>query len=126
MIEAGTKLGRYEIRSKIGAGGMGEVYLAEDTTLHRKVAIKLLASEVTQTREGLGRFEQEAFTASSLNHPNILTVYEIGEVDSTRFIATEYVEGETLRQRVKHSRLTVRESLMVNTAAFTTVSAIQR
>jgi serine/threonine protein kinase/Tfp pilus assembly protein PilF len=110
-VASGTKLGRYEIRSKIGAGGMGEVYLAEDTLLHRKVAIKFLTAEVAQNRERLGRFEQEAFTASALNHPNILTVFELGDADSVRFIATEYVDGETLRQRLKHSRLTVREAL---------------
>jgi serine/threonine protein kinase/tetratricopeptide (TPR) repeat protein len=110
-IMSGTKLGRYEIRSQVGAGGMGEVYLAEDTVLHRKVAVKFLSSDAAQDRELLGRFEQEAFTASALNHPNILTVFEIGEADSMRFIATEYVDGETLRRRMKHSRLHVRESL---------------
>src|SRR5262247_2884151 len=110
-IDAGTRLGRYEIRSKIGEGGMGEVYLAEDTLLRRKVAIKFLSSDVVQNRERLGRFELEAFTASALNHPNILTVFEMGDADSVRFIATEYVDGETLRQRLKQSRLTVREAL---------------
>jgi len=93
-LAPGTKLGRYEIRSKIGVGGMGEVYLAEDTQLHRKVALKVLPSELGQNRERLRRFEQEALTASALNHPNILTVFEIGEADSVRFIATEYVDGE--------------------------------
>jgi serine/threonine protein kinase len=110
-VNTGTKLGRYEIRSKIGEGGMGEVYLAEDTFLHRKVAIKFLSADVAQNRQRMGRFEQEAFTASALNHPNILTVFEMGEVDSVRFIATEYVDGETLRQRLKQSRVTVREAL---------------
>jgi eukaryotic-like serine/threonine-protein kinase len=108
-ISDGTRLGRYEIRSKIGEGGMGEVYLG-DTLLHRKVAIKFLSSDVAQNRERLGRFEQEAFAASALNHPNILTVYEIGEADSVRFIAAEYVDGETLRQRMKSSRIGVREA----------------
>ena len=110
-ISAGTRFGRYEIRSKIGEGGMGEVYLAEDTLLRRKVAIKFLSSDVAQNRERLGRFEQEAFAASALNHPNILTVFEIGEADSVHFIATEYVDGETLRQRMKNSRIGVREAL---------------
>jgi serine/threonine protein kinase len=123
MLQPGTKFGRYEIRSKIGAGGMGEVYLAEDTVLHRKVAVKFLSSQRTQTREQLGRFEQEAFTASALNHPNILTVYEVGEADSVRFIATEYVEGETLRQRIKHSRLTVREALEIATQVASALTA---
>src|SRR5215510_11191488 len=98
-VANGTKLGRYEIRSKIGEGGMGEVYLAEDILLHRKVAIKFLSADVAHNRQRLGRFEQEAFTASALNHPNILTVFEMGDADSVRFIATEYVDGETLRQR---------------------------
>ena len=110
-VANGTKLGRYEIRSKIGEGGMGEVYLAEDILLHRKVAIKFLSADVAHNRQRLGRFEQEAFTASALNHPNILTVFEMGDADSVRFIATEYVDGETLRQRLKQSRLTVREAL---------------
>ena len=125
-LDAGTKLGRYEVRLQLGAGGMGEVYLAEDTLLHRKVAIKCLASEVGQNRERLGRFEQEAFTASSLNHPNILTVYEIGEVDSIPFIAAEYVEGETLRQRMKHSRLSVREALEIATQAASALAAAHK
>jgi eukaryotic-like serine/threonine-protein kinase len=125
-LTAGTKLGHYEIRSQIGAGGMGEVYLAEDTRLHRKVAVKLLSSEVAQSRERLGRFEQEAFTASALNHPNILTVYEIGEADSVRFIVTEYVEGETLRQRMKHSRLSVREALDVATQVASALAAAHK
>src|SRR5215813_7399494 len=125
-ISAGTRLGRYEIRSKIGEGGMGEVYLAEDTLLHRKVAVKLLSPEVAQNRERLGRFEQEAFTASALNHPNILTVYEIGETDSVRFIATEYVEGETLRQRMKRARLTVREAVDIATQTASALAAAHK
>lgn len=102
-ISAGTTLGRYEIRSLIGAGGMGEVYLAHDTQLRRPVALKLLPANFTQDEDRLRRFEQEAYAASALNHPNILTIYEIGHVDSTRFIAMEYVEGETLRQHVSRS-----------------------
>ena len=112
-LDAGTKLGRYEIRSKIGAGGMGEVYLAEDTLLHRRVALKLIPADLGTSRERLSRFEQEAFAASALNHPNILTVFEIGENDSRRFIVTEYVDGETLRQRMARSRLNLREALQV-------------
>jgi serine/threonine-protein kinase len=112
-IVTGTRLGRYEIRSQLGAGGMGEVYLARDTTeLERTVAIKVLPPDVASDVERLRRFIQEAKTASSLNHPNILTIYEIGVADSSRFIATEYVEGETLRQRISRSlRLSLRESL---------------
>ena len=93
----GTTVGRYRIVSLLGSGGMGEVYLAEDTTLDRKAAIKLLPRNVTQDRERLRRFEQEARAASALNHPNIITIYEIGQADGTPFIASEYIEGTTLR-----------------------------
>ncbi len=103
-IAAGTTLGRYEIRSLLGAGGMGEVYLAHDSQLRRPVALKLLPPNFTQDEDRLRRFEQEAYSASALNHPNILTIYEIGQLDSTRFIAMEYVEGETLRQHLSRSQ----------------------
>jgi serine/threonine protein kinase/Tol biopolymer transport system component len=102
-INAGTTLGRYEIRSLIGVGGMGEVYLAQDTQLRRPVALKLLPANFTQDDDRLRRFEQEAFAVSALNHPNILTIYEIGEIDSTRFMAMEYVDGETLRQHISRA-----------------------
>jgi serine/threonine protein kinase len=102
-VSVGTVLGRYEIRSLIGAGGMGEVYLAQDTQLRRPVALKLLPANFTQDEERLRRFEQEAYSASALNHPNILTIYEIAQIDSTRFIAMEYVEGETLRQHLSRA-----------------------
>jgi len=102
-IAAGTTLGRYEIRSLIGSGGMGEVYLAHDTQLRRPVALKLLPATFTQDEDRLRRFEQEAYSASALNHPNILTIYEVGHIDSARFIAMEYVEGETLRQHLSRS-----------------------
>lgn len=102
-VTAGTTLGRYEVRSLIGAGGMGEVYLAYDNQMRRAVALKLLPGNFTQDEDRLKRFEQEAYSASGLNHPNILTIYEIAQVDSTRFIAMEYVEGETLRQHLARS-----------------------
>jgi len=104
-ISVGTTLGRYEIRSLLGAGGMGEVYLAHDTQLRRPVALKLLPANFTQDEDRLRRFEQEAYAASALNHPNILTIYEIGHVDATRFMAMEYVEGETLRQHISRSNV---------------------
>ena len=125
-IDAGTKLGRYEIRSQLGAGGMGEVYLAEDTILLRKVALKLLPSDLVQHRERLGRFRQEALSASALNHPNILTVYEIGEADSARFIATEYVDGKTLRQHLKLSHLSLREALDVASQVASALAAAHK
>src|SRR5437870_5619496 len=93
-------ISRYRILEKLGVGGMGEVYLAEDTRLGRKVALKLLAQELTQNRDRLTRFDQEAYAASALNHPNILTVYEMGDEGGRHFIATEFVDGETLRRRL--------------------------
>ena len=93
---------------------MGEVYLAEDTLLHRNVALKLLPVELANDRDRLARFQQEAFAASALNHPNIMTLFELGETDSLRFITTEHVDGETLRRRMGH-RLSVLEALDVAT-----------
>jgi serine/threonine protein kinase/Flp pilus assembly protein TadD len=107
----GTRLGRYDIRSLLGAGGMGEVYLAHDTSLRRDVAIKVLPNDAARDRERLRRFEQEAQAVSSLNHPNILTIYEIGVHDDTLFVATELVEGESLRDRMARERLDAREVL---------------
>jgi eukaryotic-like serine/threonine-protein kinase len=99
-LTAGTKLGRYEIRSKIGEGGMGEVYLALDTELDRTVAIKILPEALASDRQRLQRFIQEAKAASALNHPHILTIHEIGTAGDSRFIATEFIDGDTLRQRI--------------------------
>jgi serine/threonine protein kinase/tetratricopeptide (TPR) repeat protein len=99
-MEPGTKLGHYEIRAKIGAGGMGEVYLAVDTELDRTVAIKILPAALAADAQRLQRFVQEAKAASALNHPHILTIYEIGVTGNSRFIATEFIDGDTLRPHI--------------------------
>src|SRR5215211_1321726 len=95
-----TKLGRYEIRSLLGAGGMGEVYLAQDTSLNRKVALKVLPADVASNQDRMRRFKQEATSAASLNHPNIAHIYEIGQSGDLNFIAMEYVDGTTLRDKI--------------------------
>jgi len=100
-IASGTKLGRYEIRSKIGEGGMGEVYLAEDSSLHRKVALKVLPAEVASNQDRMRRFKQEATSAAALNHPNIAHIYEIGETGGVNFIAMEFIDGRTLREEFR-------------------------
>src|SRR5438067_13588205 len=105
---AGTKLGRYEIRSKIGEGGMGEVYLAEDTQLHRKVALKILPAEVAADRDRMRRFEQEATAAAALNHPHIAHIYEIGESEGIHFIAMEHIDGDTLRDKIHRDKAPLR------------------
>lgn len=100
MLEPKTQLGRYEIRSLLGAGGMGEVYLAQDTSLNRKVALKVLPADVASNQDRMRRFKQEATSAASLNHPNIAHIYEIGQSDDLNFIAMEYVDGTTLRNKI--------------------------
>jgi serine/threonine protein kinase/Tol biopolymer transport system component len=109
----GKRIGNYEVLSPIGHGGMGEVFLARDTSLGRKVALKLLRGEFTQNEDRLRRFQQEARAASALNHPNILTIHEIRQDGSLHFMATEYVEGETLRQHIARARMTLGQALDV-------------
>ena len=99
------KVSHYRILEKLGAGGMGEVYLAEDMKLGRKVAIKILSEEYTTNRDRLHRFEQEASAASNLNHPNILTIHEVGKDDGRHYIATEFIDGVTLRRKAAGSQL---------------------
>src|SRR4030095_7275703 len=112
-LKPGQKIGAYEVLSFISRGGMGEVYLAEDKRLTRKVALKLLPASFTRDDDRLRRFEQEARSASALNHPNIITIYEIAQAGSSHVIATEFVEGQTLRQRLSLSALTLNESLII-------------
>src|SRR3989441_1704029 len=122
-ITSGTRLGPYEIISPIGAGGMGEVYLARDARLERNVAIKVLPDEFTADVVRVRRFEREAKAASALNHPNIITIYEIGQANGSHYIATEYIEGETLRQRIRLRRLSVPEALDITIQVASALSA---
>src|SRR5206468_396358 len=108
-----TSISRYRILEKLGAGGMGEVYLAEDTKLGRKVALKLLAEELTQNRDRLSRFDQEAYAASALNHPNIITIYEMGDEGGRHFIATEFIDGVTLRKHLRSGPMDFAEVLNI-------------
>src|SRR5437016_3287397 len=110
-IASGTKLGRYEIRSQLGAGGMGEVYRARDEKLNRDVAIKVLPATLSQDRERLRRFEQEAQAAGALNHPNILAVYDVGMHDGSPYIVAELLEGEELREQFNNGSLPQRKAL---------------
>jgi serine/threonine-protein kinase len=110
-MEPGTPLGPYEIKRQLGAGGMGEVYLAQDTRLGREVAIKVLPPEFADDPERLARFEQEARAAAALNHPHIAVVHDIGHESGTHFMVQEYLEGSTLRERIDKSRLPLPEAL---------------
>ena len=105
------KISHYRILEKLGAGGMGVVYLAEDMKLGRKVAIKVLSHEYTTNKDRLHRFEQEASAASNLNHPNILTIHEVGNDDGRHYIATEYIDGVTLRRKLAATQLEMRDVL---------------
>jgi serine/threonine protein kinase len=110
-LAAGTKLGRYEIRSQLGVGGMGEVYLAEDKKLERRVALKILPAEVASERDRMERFVREAKSAAALSHPNIAQIFEIGEHAGTHFITMELVEGVTLREKIHQERTELKKLL---------------
>ncbi len=112
-LEKGTSFGHYEIIDAIGAGGMGEVYLAFDSKLERQVALKVLRDKAADDDESIRRFIQEAKAASALNHPNILTVYEIGEFENCRYIATEFIKGITLRERMNGEHFKLGESFEI-------------
>ncbi|HEX2639138.1 MAG TPA: serine/threonine-protein kinase, partial [Pyrinomonadaceae bacterium] len=118
----GEVVSHYRIIGRIGVGGMGEVYLAEDDKLRRRVALKLLPRSMVADRERLRRFQREALAVSALNHPNILTIFEFDSTDEKYFLASEYVDGETLRARLKRDRLPVEDALDI---AIQIVSAIQ-
>ena len=105
ILIKGQMLGHYEIIRELGKGGMGEVYLARDTKLGRPVAIKLLSKKYAQNEDNIRRFVREAKSASALNHPNILTIFEIGEFGGAQYIVSEYIEGKTLRDVLRGSKL---------------------
>ena len=110
-IEAGQAIGPYQVISRLGSGGMGDVYLAHDSRLSRKVALKLLPEYFTRDEQRLRRFQQEARAASALNHPNVITIFEIGKAGSIHFIASEYIAGQTLRERMSGRRMILGEAL---------------
>ncbi len=122
-LASGQSLNQYRILAPLGAGGMGEVWLAEDTRLKRKIALKLLPAQFTNDADRVRRFEQEALAVSALNHPNILTIYEIGESDRHHFLVTEFIEGQTLRQQMNDGRLPVRAVLNVATQIVSALAA---
>jgi serine/threonine-protein kinase len=122
-LPAGSMVGFYRVLSSLGSGGMGEVYLAEDTRLGRKIALKLLPERFTQEVSRLRRFEQEARAASALNHPNIITIHDIGDAEGLHFIAAEFINGETVRQRIAHRRMTLDEVLDVTLQAANALAA---
>src|SRR5689334_5973350 len=109
-LSAGTRLGPYEIVAPLGAGGMGEVYRARDTRLGRTVAIKVLPESFGSDTERLRRFEQEAQIIATLNHPNILAVYDVGVQNDTHFLVTELLEGKTLRERIQEGQIGMRRA----------------
>ena len=123
VIAPGTQLAQYKIISMLGSGGMGEVYLAEDSRLGRKVALKLLAPELILDERGLKRFEQEARAASALNHPNILTIYEFGEADGLHFIASEYVDGATIRAKMAAGAIDLNRAVEISIQIASALSA---
>ena len=123
QLTTGTRVGSYEIRHSIGAGGMGEVYYARDTKLGRYVALKVLLPELTTDQERLRRFEQEARSTLALNHPNILTVFEVGQEADLHFIVTEFVDGLNLRQRMAAEKFALPQALDVVIQVAAAISA---
>src|SRR6266511_3875371 len=110
-FKADSTISHYRIVAKIGAGGMGEVYLAQDTILDRKVALKVLPRDVASNRDRIDRFVREAKSAAALSHPNIAQVFEISEDAGTRFIAMEFIDGVTLREKIHQERTELRKLL---------------
>jgi eukaryotic-like serine/threonine-protein kinase len=125
-LGAGKVFGQYEIIEQVGAGGMGEVYLAKDARLNRQVAVKILPESIAADKDRVRRFEREAQAASALNHPNIITIFEIGETDNTHFIATEYIEGDTLRERFRGSPINLKSALEIAVQVVSALDAAHR
>ena len=119
----GETIGPYEVLSELGSGAMGIVYLAQDVRLGRKIALKLLPSQFTNDKDRLRRFQQEARAASALNHPNILTVHEVEQRDGLHYIATEFVDGVTLRQHMNSQRMSLDEVLSIATQVASALQA---
>src|SRR5437764_3291371 len=119
----GATIGHYRILKRIGAGGMGEVYLASDINVARTAALKVLPAHLTDNTERLRRFEQEARAVAGLNHPNIMTIYEVGGDDSTRYIASELIEGETLHERLAHGRMELHDAIEIATQVASALAA---
>jgi len=126
MLAANSTISHYRIAKKIGAGGMGEVYLAEDTKLDRQVALKILPPEFAEDKDRMSRFVREAKSASALNHPNIITIYDIGETDGTQFIAAEYIAGETLHARLRQNLPDLKTALEIAIQVASALDAAHR
>ncbi|HKV32691.1 MAG TPA: protein kinase [Pyrinomonadaceae bacterium] len=122
-LEKGQQLGSYLILDQLGTGGMGEVYLAKDSRLERTVALKVLSPDIAEDKRRMQRFRQEAKVASSLNQPNILTIYEFGEVEGLTFLATEFIDGETLRTHLHRDRLKLAETVDIAIQVLTALEA---
>ncbi|HXQ73981.1 MAG TPA: protein kinase [Pyrinomonadaceae bacterium] len=122
-LEKGQQLGSYLILDQLGVGGMGEVYLAKDSRLERTVALKVLSPDISEDKRRMQRFRQEAKVASSLNQPNILTIFEFGEVEGLTFLATEFIDGETLRHSLHRERFKVAETLDIAIQVLTALEA---
>src|SRR6266699_5089721 len=112
-LSSGTQFGRYDILCPLGAGGMGEVYRARDNSLGRDLAIKILSRKLSASKQDFERFEREARSASALNHPNIVTIFELGQVDSTYYIAMELVEGELLRDMLAGGPIPLQKAIPI-------------